>query len=360
MPNYTPDTIAIGIIAQGRDQSVADKGICIAISTGLVESNLTMYANYADPESLQYPYDKIGSDANSVGVFQQRAPWWGSCADRMDVARSASMFYDRLLKVSPSYLSDEQTPGWYAQQVQKSAFPDRYDQRYPDAVKIFDRLRTVPAAAPPGELQAPAPIVAPPQFQEIDMMTGGGASSRSRPPSNFFIHTEEGNSSAEQLARFCDGSNNVSYHYTVRDAVVCDVVDTDLYSWSVLDANVFSINLCYAGSRAGWPREEWLKREKDIEISAYLAVQDCRKYGFSTMVIAPPYHKDSGISDHAYVTKCLGIGTHTDCGPNYPWDVFSRYVDRYTGQVAAEPPTEVPIGDDLAELSAAIGAQFLA
>jgi hypothetical protein len=356
MPAYTPDTIALGIIAQGRKDNVTGKGICIALSTGLVESNLTMYANHADPESLQYPHDKIGSDANSVGVFQQRAPWWGTCACRMDVACSANMFYAKLKKLD--YNSDAQTPGSYAQAVQRSAYPGRYDERYPEAVKIYDRLRNVAAAPPPGVIDTPPPIITPPTFEELDMMTGGGRSSRSRPPTNFFIHTEEGNSSAEQLARYCDGSHNVSYHYTVRDSIVCDVVDTDYYSWSVLDANVFSINLCYAGSRAGWSRNQWLKRDRDIEVSAYLAVQDCRKYRFSTMVIPPPYHKDSGISDHKYVTQCLRVGTHTDVGDHYPWDIFTAYVAKYTGQVA--PPTEAEIEPgDIEELCAAIGSQFI-
>src|SRR5262245_26529635 len=141
MPAYTSDTIALGIIAKGREMGITDKGICIAISTGLVESGLVMYANEGDPESLNYPHDAVGSDANSVGVFQQRAPWWGTCQCRMDVKCSAGMFYDALRKVDPSYNSDANTPGWYAQQVQKSAYPDRYDKRYPEAVKIFDRLR---------------------------------------------------------------------------------------------------------------------------------------------------------------------------------------------------------------------------
>jgi hypothetical protein len=176
-------------------------------------------------------------------------------------------------------------------------------------------------------------------------MWGDGSSSRSRPPINFLLHTEEGNSTAEQLAHYCDGSNNVSYHYTLRDRIVCDVVDTDRYSWSVLNANVFTINLCYAGSRAAFTREQWLQREADIDISAYLAVQDCTKYGFPTDVIAPPYHEAPGISDHKYVTEQLHIGTHTDVGNNYPWDVFTAHVNRYAGRPTTIPAPPAPTGD---------------
>ena len=140
MPHYTPDQINLGIIAEGERRGITEKGICIAIATGLVETNSTMYANHADPESLTYPHDAIGSDANSVGVFQQRDPWWGTCYDRMHVEPSAGMFYAELVK--HDYNSDAHSPGWYAQQVQQSAYPDRYDERYPEACAIYDRLKT--------------------------------------------------------------------------------------------------------------------------------------------------------------------------------------------------------------------------
>lgn len=196
---------------------------------------------------------------------------------------------------------------------------------------------------PGGTAPTPAAVAARPPFTELNFLTGGGRSNRSRPPINWLLHTEEGNSSAEQLARYCDGSHDVSYHYTVRDGIVCDVVDTDYASWSVLSANAFTINLCFAGSRAAWSRAEWLQRERDIEIAAYLAVQDCRQYGIPTLVIAPPYHEAPGISDHKYVTQQLHIGDHVDVGNNFPWDVFARYVTKYANP--AQPPTS---GDDMA------------
>lgn len=343
MPVYTSENIARGIIAEGkkartdgpdylRHPVMTARGIQIALATGLVESDLTMYANYADPESMRYPHDAIGSDANSVGVFQQRDPWWGTAADRMDVARSAAMFYNRLAKLD---YNGPDSPGSYAQAVQRSAFPDRYDGKFKQAQAIYKKLAgqtAVPTSTP-----APDAAPPPPKYTEIEAW-GQGYSSRSRPPINFLIHTQEGDGTAESLARFCDGSNNVSYHYTLRDGVLCDVVDTDYYSWSVLDANAFTINLCFAGSFVRWSREEWLRRERDIEIAAYIAVQDARKYGFSTEVIPPPYERKPGISDHKYVTECLGIGTHSDVGANFPWDVFARYVDKYANPTA-QPTT---------------------
>jgi hypothetical protein len=357
LPTYTSDSIALGVIAEGRRERVDGpdhlshpeitvRGIQIALATGLVESNLTMYANYSDPESLRFPHDAVGSDANSIGVFQQRDPWWGTCADRMDVARSAAMFYHRLAAL-PDYDDPANSPGSQAQAVQRSAFPDRYDGKFKAAQALYKRLsgaavQTVAAVTP---APVPAPTAAP-SYTEVEAF-GNGASSRSRPPRNFLLHTQEGDGDARSLARFCDGSNNVSYHYTLRDGVLCDVVDTDYYSWSVLDANAFTINLCFAGSFAGWDRGQWLARKRDIEIAAFVAVQDARKYGFPAEVIAPEYRNAPGIADHRWVTQCLGIGTHTDVGDHFPWDVFSDYVNKYanggttgTGDSMANVPQE--------------------
>ena len=310
------DDYARAIIGEGKRRGVSPKGCVIAVAVALVETNLIMYANRNDPESLKYAYEKLSTDKNSSGLFQQRPEWWGTAADRMDPARSAGMFFEQLVKLD--YNSPAHSPGWYAQQVQKSAYPSRYDERMGEAQQIYDGLN--------GSVET---VADKPACTELDYMGGGGRSNRSRPPVNFLLHTEEGNSSAVDLAVYCNGSHDVSYHYTVRDGILCDVVDTDYASWSVLDANAYTLNICFAGSRSAWSRAEWLKRERDIEIAAYIAVQDCRKYNIPLTVIKPPYVKGPGISDHRYVTDALGIGNHTDVGPNFPWDVFENYVIKW-------------------------------
>lgn len=185
------------------------------------------------------------------------------------------------------------------------------------------------------------------EINEIGLDNGNHASVRSRPPMNFFLHTQEGDGNATDLSAFLrstSGAGAVSYHYTIHEdpadhgVTLVDVVDTDLYSWSVLNANVFSINLCFAGSRAAWTRDQWLQQSRAIDVAAYIAVQDCRKYKFSTEVIKPPYGQArQGISDHKYVTQCLGIGNHTDVGNNFPWDVFQAAVEKYAGDSPVAP-----------------------
>jgi hypothetical protein len=352
------DDYARAVIAEGHRRGVTQRGIVIALATTLVESDLVMYANAKVPESLKLPHEAVGSDGRSVGLFQQQVVgppwWWGDAATCMDPTLSAGLFYDRLAKLN---YNGPNSPGSYAQAVQQSAFPDRYDQRMGDAQAIYDRLAGAPPVTDPKR----------PDFNEINEIgldNGNHASVRSRLPMNFFLHTQEGgggNAAATDLSAFLrstSGAGAVSYHYTISQAsdggvTLVDVVDTDLYSWAVLNANVFSINLCFAGSRAAWTRDQWMQQKNAIRVAAYIAVQDARKYKFSTEVILPPYGSArAGISDHRYVTECLGMGSHTDVGgpekppwTGFPWDYFVSCVNEFTNNapVVTQPVPVTPV-----------------
>lgn len=328
--------VARAIIKVGKAKQITPRGIIGGISCGMVESNLQVLANPKDPPSMKLPHVGLGYDSLSSGVFQQQPgktwdanpSWWGTVECRMDPECSAGQFFDRLRKLDYNNLG--RSMGRYVQDVQQSSFPTRYDEHMAAATHLYDQLVNDVAPSVPAPPTRPGCRV---QFSEIAMF-GNGASARSRPPINFFFHTEEGNGSAKSLAQYCQGQNGVSYHYTIRDRIVYDVVDTDLYSWSVLAANAFSINLCFAGSRAAFTRQQWLERIDDIEVACYLAVQDCIKYNFSTRVIVPPYaQQGAGIADHKYVTQALRIGNHTDVGPNFPWDKVIEFVNYYAGEV---------------------------
>ena len=163
----------------------------------------------------------------------------------------------------------------------------------------------------------------------------------------FLLHTQEGAGNADSLAQFLANPNNqVSYNYTVSQApdggvTVCDVVDTDMASWSCLSANGRSINLCFAGSSVNWSRDQWMQQSKAIDVAAYIAVQDCKKYGIPLNVLTPPYNSDPpGISDHRYVTQYLGDGTHVDVGDNFPWDYFNACVAKYNAVPSGDKPVQ--------------------
>ena len=183
--------------------------------------------------------------------------------------------------------------------------------------------------------------VSAPKFTLISKI-GSASQPRTRAAINFLLHTEQGggqtpSTDAERLATYCNNvANQVSYHYSLRAGKLVQMVPLNKASWSVLDANAYTVNLCFAGSYAEWTRKQWLDNcRDDIRIAAYIAVRDCKTLGIPATVITPPYHRGSGISDHKYVTQALGIGNHTDVGPNFPWDVFAADVAAYANPTPA-------------------------
>jgi hypothetical protein len=112
----------------------------------------------------------------------------------------------------------------------------------------------------------------------------------------------------------------------------------------VLSANNRSINYCFAGSSVNDSREKWMARSKAIDAAAWLAASDAVKYGIKGVVIPPPYAVGPpGVSDHQFVTKKLGDGTHTDVGPYFPWDYFTKKFNEYFAELSkAAPPVVVP------------------
>lgn len=324
-------------------------------------------ANRRITASLNYPHDSESDDNRSMGYFQQQPGpagelWWGTTADMMTLTTAANTFLDRLADDYGRAAGNPVLAGQFAQAVQQSSFPGRYADKWDEAWAVLRNAlgdSAEPSPAPKSDQKQggkmPENIPARPDFNEYPNWTKNYQSRGGAKIDAFFLHTEEGNSNADQLARGIladpapggDPKRAVSYHYTASQAAdggvtVVDVVDTDYASWSVGNANNRSINLVFAGSRASWTRQQWLTLAgKAIDVAAYLAVQDCRKYGITPKVIPPPYSdRLPGISDHNYVTKIIGWGSHTDVGPNFPWDVFAAAVAKYAGTTPAQPPAQ--------------------
>ncbi|MBB5167189.1 N-acetylmuramoyl-L-alanine amidase [Mycobacterium sp. AZCC_0083] len=302
-------------------------------------------ANHNDGDSFNYSHDSVSNDNRSIGYLQQqKGPngelWWGTTAQQMDPHQAFISFQTRLKKRGYD-ASNAQSAGEAAQAIQGSAFPDRYREQWDDINALYDAVA--------GTITAPTTPTQPSfSFTEKNIIDGENASNRQgHNPRLFVLHTEEGNLLGQALDNWMD-NNEVSYHYAVdpdaSGAVAWDLVDTDLSSWSVLSANPDSINLVFAGSYAAMSRTDWLsKYGKAIKVAAYLAVQDCRKYGIETTVrvgfAAGGYSSlktSNGITDHYGITKGLGIGTHTDVGPNFPWDVFASYVAQFANGTTEE------------------------
>lgn len=129
--NWSPEQLANArIIAQvGRQLGASQRDILIGIMTAMQESGL---------RSLNY------GDRDSVGLFQQRAPW-GSLQQRMDPAESARMFFQGGHGAGqPGLLAIGNRDGLSlsaaAQKVQRSAFPDAYAKHEQEAQQILGSL----------------------------------------------------------------------------------------------------------------------------------------------------------------------------------------------------------------------------
>jgi hypothetical protein len=110
------------IVDEAKRRGLDKNAAIIALMTAMQESSLLMYANAAVPESLSFPHDAVGSDHDSVGLFQQRQAGWGTLAQRMNARGSAGLFYNKLAGFNYNGLTKNDA----AQKVQVSGVPYAY------------------------------------------------------------------------------------------------------------------------------------------------------------------------------------------------------------------------------------------
>lgn len=126
---------ASAVVSEGLRMGVPQKAIVVALAVASQESRFLNYANDGQGRDLapdqrgigasrELPHDAVASDHGSLGIFQQQWPWWASMPELMDPTTASRKFYEALLK-TPGWESMD--PGAAGQAVQKSAFPDAYD-----------------------------------------------------------------------------------------------------------------------------------------------------------------------------------------------------------------------------------------
>lgn len=130
MPTYDPAKTAkaadphviAGFIAAWKAAKSPRKALVALFAAAIVESGMR-----------NLPY----GDRDSIGALQQRNGW-GTKADRMNPRKAARAFLtDLTTRVWPKHYGD--TAGQLAQRVQRSAYPDRYDQAVPAAEFLIAR-----------------------------------------------------------------------------------------------------------------------------------------------------------------------------------------------------------------------------
>jgi hypothetical protein len=140
-------TNAQTIVQHAVDAALPKRAAVIALSAAIVESRL---------ENVPYGH------ADSLGLFQQRpSQGWGTPEQLLNPSYATAAFYEQLLQV-PGW--DTLPPGVAAQQVQRSAFPDRYGPQEAPAADLVARLwvgpdNPVPLPRSPAADPAATPLV---------------------------------------------------------------------------------------------------------------------------------------------------------------------------------------------------------
>ncbi|MFI6103081.1 hypothetical protein [Streptomyces sp. NPDC051310] len=123
-PGHDPEVIRT-VYAVGRDLGVSGKVMLAGFEAGWVESHM----NNLDC-----------GDKDSLGVFQQRpSQGWGTPEQIMDVSYAAGRFLHRAVQVERR--CPDLTPGRTAQEVQRSAHPERYDEAEAKARELLEEAR---------------------------------------------------------------------------------------------------------------------------------------------------------------------------------------------------------------------------
>lgn len=367
------DDYARAVIAEGQRRNVTTRGIQIALATVIVESGypIRMWANSKVPKSLELPHDAVGSDGYSVGLFQQQVVmsnagwWWADAATCMDPTKSAGLFYDRLARLG--YDEPSISPGRFAQQVQQSAYPDRYDQRFAEAVALYNRLTqeaTMPAitAADYGITKV---------MHGFNPKTGPDCTGNSNGPRAktlyLAVHTQQSRSTAVNLATFCNNSritqpnNPVSYNLAVDDKDTIEIVPVGEGPWSAGAANDIAVHICFAGSFAEWTAGKWLETDASDGLNedamltrgARAAAAACRQYGIPAVYAGDGGRNGwknswpilpSGIVGH----RDFGTrgGRHTDPGDGFPMTEFLRRVNSFLTPTTPGGTVPAPTNDE--------------
>jgi len=148
------------IVTVGLVLGVPKRALVIALVAAVQESSLRNLANPVYPESFSLTTEGVGTDHDSLGIFQQRpSTGWGRVQDLMVPQIAAERFYRALVAV----------PGWQtmvisaaAQAVQRSAYPDAYAHHETLSLRIAAALSASGTACVAPERRTwVAPVIAP-------------------------------------------------------------------------------------------------------------------------------------------------------------------------------------------------------
>jgi len=239
---------------------------------------------------------------------------------------------NRIVK-APKYSGTDQrgpAPSWphdVHQYSDKGAFPGGNgpgDANFTDLTvpQMLDRCRQV-SAQPQG-----VPMLMPPRRA----MWSPNCDDRPRNVTWLCFHTQEGNGTADSLARYLDNPASQVAYNTVGDAVeLIDVVPFDRSPWAALGANGRADHFCFGGSFSAWSRQQWLDCGMLDNAAAWLADRATVR-GIPIAYVGTDGVRTNlpGVIGHVDWTRGANEGSHTDPGPNFPWDELIARAQRLT------------------------------
>ncbi|KJZ75204.1 hypothetical protein HIM_05398 [Hirsutella minnesotensis 3608] len=84
---------ADAIIAQAKKDRVGEHGCTAALTTALSQTGIKILANKKVPDSVKYKHDDLGTQGDSVGIFQQSVQKYKDIACVMKADCSAALFF---------------------------------------------------------------------------------------------------------------------------------------------------------------------------------------------------------------------------------------------------------------------------
>lgn len=143
------------------------------------------------------------------------------------------------------------------------------------------------------------------------------------------MESQEKPGTAKRVAAWFGGPTapKSSAHVCVDSQHIVHVVDDSDIAWAAPGANNDGLHIEMAGV-AAQTRAQWLDDYSKgvLDNAAKVAAEWCKKYSIPAVFLTSAQVADGktkGICGHVTVTKAFPkLGTHTDPGANFPWDVF--------------------------------------
>lgn len=148
------------------------------------------------------------------------------------------------------------------------------------------------------------------------------------------IHnTSNDATAADEAAYATRRTDGTSSHFYVDSSTIIQSLDTDDRAGHAgsRQGNEHAISFEIMGFNH-WKRERWIKSVAWDKLGMVCATI-CKRYGIPVQRISPNVMRQNpkvrGFYSHDDMRLAWGGTTHTDPGPNFPWDILFSSVNRY-------------------------------